>query len=833
MKSRNERFRAPDEHVERRIDTIIARLSLEEKIRFLGGQHDPKDGGDTYGHKGAGIPPLKMSDASVGVHWWTDRSTTYPATIALAATWDTRLSYRMGSSIGRDARARGIHILLGPGVNMYRSPLCGRNFEYLGEDPFLASEMVKAYVRGLQDRGVSATVKHYAVNYQEWDRHNVSSDVDERTLREIYLPAFRAAVVEAGAGAVMTSYNLVNSVHCSEHSHLISDILKKEWGFKGVVMSDWVSTYSAVNAANAGLDIEMPTAKWMTAEKLIPAIKQGLVDESVIDDKVRRLLRLMICFGWMDNEQKDGGIQIEDPASARVALEVARKACVLLKNEHSLLPLDPARIRKLAVIGPCAHPTPFCGGGSAFNKPWRTVSIFEGLRKIFGADRVVFERGMPPDDSERAFEHAAFLAPDGKREGILAEYFSNQDWRGSPAFSRIEKNINWKWGSGPIADGAVDKSNFSIRWTGLLRPEKTGTFVFYQWFMGFFRVKLDGQTVFSILDGENIKPPRKAVKLEAGRDYSVEVIYRPMGDSNGARFGWVRRDVDEDRDAALRAAREADAVVFCAGHSPETEGEGFDREFGLPEGQEDLLLSVAECNPRTVVVITAGGNVDMRSWIDRTPALLYAWYPGQEGGSAVAEIIAGIVNPSGRLPASFERSLEDRSSNRSYHDDDGDKRVCLTDGVFVGYRHHDRTGVPPLFPFGFGLSYTTFRYENLSLPARWERGTGIELSFDIINTGRREGREVAQLYVSDPEASVPRPSKELKGFASVTLKPGERKTVRMRLSRRHLEFYCPTRGKWVAEPGEFIVSIGSSASDIKLRGSFVYRGEPAKCGFKG
>ena len=843
MKSRHPQFTPPSPQIEARIGTILGRLSLEEKIDLLGGQREPKNGGDTYGSDRAGIPPIKFSDASLGVHWWTDRSTTYPATIALAATWDRDLSYRMGAALGRDARARGIHVILGPGVNLYRSPLCGRNFEYLGEDPYLAAESVVGFICGLQDQAVSATVKHYAVNYQEWDRHNVSSDLDERTLREMYLPAFRAAVEEAGSGALMTAYNLVNGVHASEHDFLVRQVLKGEWGFQGLAMSDWVSTYSAVNAANAGLDLEMPTAKWLTRERLVSAVRDGLVDETVIDDKVRRLLRLMLCFGWGDHPQQDPRIPLEDPTTAAVSLEVARRGCVLLKNEAPaervtqasslcadrqeacptpMLPLDPQAATTIALIGPHAANTPVNGGGSAWNKPWRTISILDGMRAVFGAGRVEHCVGVLADNSTAAFASSRFLTPSGE-PGLKAEYFNNLDCKGTPALTRVEPHLEQRWAFAPIADG-VNTASFSVRWTGSIRPERSGTHVFYQWSAAPFRCRVGGQVLFDLLDGANVKPPRVVLTLEAGRDYPVEVLYRRGGDYNGVAVGWEFRDIEAEHRAAGELARRSDVVVFCGGHSSVTEGEGFDREFALPPEQEDLLLALAEVNPRLVVVLTAGGNVDMRRWIDRVPALLHAWYPGQEGGTAVAEILAGVTNPSGKLPATFERALEDRSSHACYHDADGDKRVALTDGVFAGYRHHDRTGVAPQFPFGFGLSYTTFAYENLRVPARMTARGSLKVRCDVRNTGKRAGTEVVQLYLHDIEASVPRPVKELKGFAAVALEPGEKKTVEFTLAVRDLQFFCPRRHEWVAEPGEFEVLVAASAADVRLHARFAYAG---------
>jgi beta-glucosidase len=803
--------------IEIRIDEILSRLSLEEKIDLLGGQPEPKQDGDTFGNARAGIPPLKFADASVGVHWWTRNATAYPSTIGLAATFDRDLAYRMGAAVGRDCRARGIHVLLGPGVNLYRSPLCGRNFEYMGEDPVLAAQTVVAYIRGLQDQQVAATVKHFAVNFQEYDRHNVSSDVDERTLREVYLPAFEAAIKVAGSGAVMTAYNPVNGVHASEHEWLLRDVLKGEWQFPGLVMSDWVSTYSAVNAANAGLDLEMPTGKWFNRGQLLPAVRNGLVDETVIDDKIRRLVRLMFRFGWLDRPQQDPAIPLDDPQTAAVSLEVARRSCVLLKNENAVLPLDPKHLRRLAVIGPHAEQTPTCGGGSAWSQPWRTVSILEGLRRQFGAERIQYSAGVTPDNSAAAFAASRFFTPTGE-PGLTAEYFDNPAWQGTPAFVRTEPRLEQRWGSGAIVPG-IDPGKFSARWRGFIRPQHTGAHVFYQWSAAPFRVTVAGQVIFDLIDGGSRRDPRWPMQLEAGREYPVEVLYQGRAGFNGVCLGWEARNVTDEIRAAVELTRDCDAVIFCGGFSGFNEGEGFDRTFAMQPEQEELLLALTAAHPNVIAVLTGGGHIDMRRWLDRVRAVLHAWYPGDSGGVAVAEILTGAVNPSGRLPISCERNPEDRSSFACYHDADGDKRVLLADGVFVGYRHHDHTGVPPLFPFGFGLSYTTFAYENLQCPAGADGC--VRVTVDVINTGPRAGTEVVQLYVRDVEATVPRPLKELKDFAAIALAPGERRRVEFKLDARAFQFFCSRRRAWITEPGQFEILIGASAADIRLRAGFI------------
>ena len=479
MHSRHAHFTPPSADIERRIQRLIDQLGVSEKIRLLGGkpgQSGPQANSATYALDAIGLPELRMADGPMGVHWWCDASTAYPALIAAAASWDPELWYKLGSALGRDCRARGVHILLAPGVNIYRSALCGRNFEYAGEDPFLSSRFAVAYVRGVQDQGVSATVKHFAVNYQEYGRHTVSSDVDERTLHEVYLPAFKAAVTEGGCGALMTAYNLVNGVHCSEHPGLILETLKGEWKFDGVVMSDWLSTYSVAPAANAGLDLEMPTADQFTPEHLLPVLARGEVSQATLDDKVRRVLRLAACFGWLDHEQKDASIPYRDPATAQVALELARAGIVLLKNQRKLLPLDRARVKTIAVLGPYAHPAVFGGGGSSFTPPHRAISLLEGFRELAPGVEILHAAGPDPNPQRGVFASSVFGSAHGA--GLWGEYFDNNELSGEPRASQLDERVDFAWGVRPPAEGITEKQ-FSIRWTGFLRPEHSGLHSFY------------------------------------------------------------------------------------------------------------------------------------------------------------------------------------------------------------------------------------------------------------------------------------------------------------------------------------------------------------------
>ncbi len=820
MYAKNARFVAPNAETEARVDALLARLTLEEKIDLMGG--DPKSGA-TRAVDRASVPAFKMADGPVGVHWWCDASTAYPAVLCAVASWDRELVHRLGWALGSDCRARGVHYLLAPGVNIYRSALCGRNFEYMGEDPYLASRMVVEYVRGVQSMGVATTVKHYALNFQEYARHTVSSDVDERTLREVYLPAFEAAIREGGSAALMTAYNLVNGQHCSEHEQLIQHILKSEWGFDGVVMSDWDSCYSAVGCANAGLDLEMPFAKVMTREKLLPAIERGQVTVATIDDKVRRLLRVAVSFGWFDHEQQDKSIPLDNPETEQVALEVARSGFVLLKNDKDLLPLQRKKLKRLAVIGGHAHPAIICAGGSAYTTPYRMTSILDGLREVAGNGvRVSHEVGLDPEREYTRARDSVFETERGE-PGIAAAYFKNDKLEGAPALARVEPRLFLEAGKVP-ADGFA-QSGFSARFQGRVRPKQSGKHRFYvRSGISPYRLYLGGDLVvdaWSNTDSQN-KLITVERELATGEPYDFKVEYARAHPWEEIVFGWESvADVDADYERALTEAEKADAVVLCIGFTRYTESEGFDRNFGLLEAVERFTRDVAAANQNTVVLLMAGGGVDMTRWLEDVRALLHVFYPGQNGGRAAAEILFGDVNPSGRLPFTIEKKLEDRGSTASYHDSDNDKRVLIEDGVFTGYRHFDRARKKPLFPFGFGLSYSDFSYGKLALSSDTMTPEGrLTVSFEVKNVGKRAGAEVAQLYVRDVQCTKPRPEKELKGFAKVVLEPGEKKTVELVIDRRSLQFFDPDQKRWIVEPGKFEVLVGRSAGQIELKETF-------------
>lgn len=663
------------EEAMQRASELVAKMTLEEKIDLIAGD---ADGFHIYGVPRLRIPEIRTADGPQGLRNDT-QSTMYPCGIALASCWNRSLALAYGKSIGSDARARGVHILLGPGVNIYRAPMCGRNFEYYGEDPFLTSETAVQYILGVQSEGVMATVKHFCGNNQEWSRHHTSSDIDERTLNEIYFPAFRKAVQVAGVGSVMSSYNLLNSVHTSENEILVR-ILREKWGFEGIYMSDWAATYSTVGAANAGIDLEMPIALYFTRELLGKAVENGTVRESVLDEKCRHILQAFIAFGFLDREQKEESIPLDNPESNKVALEVAREAVVLLKND-GILPLcsksHSKSLRNIVILGPNADCVP-TGGGSGFVNPYYTKSVFAAL-------------------SEQGKKLKVSLVP--------------------------------------------------------------------------FAGKIDA----------------------------------------------VQPDFTPEQKAAIRSA---DAVIYCGGFNSDLEHEDGDRPFDIPAAQTAQMHMAAELNPNLIIVINAGGGVRLTDLDDISRATLMAWYPGQAGGQAIAEILTGATNPSGHLPISIEARPEDNPTFGSYYENvfrnlhSPYSRVCYSEGVFVGYRGYERNGVRPLYPFGFGLSYTTFGFSDLGITPS-EDGK-LTVSFRVRNTGKRDGATAAQVYVSECSPTLARPEKELKGYEKIFLKSGEVKEISIVLDDEAFSHYDTALHDFIVTPGEYRILVGDSSLNLPL-----------------
>jgi beta-glucosidase len=803
---------AVDSHdaTETRVESLLKQLTLEEKIDLIGGVDDfyirayPK----------IGLPRLKMADGPVGVRNYGP-STVFGG-IGLAATWNPELAREIGKVIGEDARARGVHFMLGPGVNIYRAPMNGRNFEYFGEDPFLSSRTAVAYIEGMQSQGVSATIKHYMGNNQEYDRHDGDSIIDERTMREIYLPTFEAAVKEAHVGAIMDSYNFVNGVHMTQNKYLNTDVAKKDWGFTGILMSDWGSTYDGVAAANSGLDLEMPSGKFMNRATLLPAIKSGKVSEATIDDKVRRILRTAVRFGWLDREQRDLSIPLLNPEGDQVTLAAARESFVLLKNDGNLLPLDKTKITSIAVIGPDAYPAVPGGGGSAEAKPFAPVSYLEGVKQYLGSNvKVYYDSGLPSFDDIAKLTNFTTQASEGQ-PGLKEEIFTNGTLSGAPAATHIEKHVHYEPARGDDGTG----SDVSIRWTGYFVPATAGNYLVFAQGPGEnggYRLYVDKKLVFDNWKRWYAFVSETSMTLAKG-PHQIEMDYYVHGGwgKTVANLGIVRPETLV-RDEAKTLASRADAVVLAVGFDASDEGESGDREFQLPPGQDELIRQIAGINKNTAVVVTAGGGVRMSEWVDRVPALMQAWYPGQEGGTALAQLLFGEFDPSGRLPISIERRWEDNAVHDNYYPNAGGKKVVYKEGLFMGYRHFDKSGIKPLFPFGHGLSYTTFGYKNLTVSAP-SSDQQVVVSFDVTNTGARSGAEVAEVYVGDGHAPVPTPVKELKGFSKVELNPGETKHVEVTLDRRAFSYYDVKDHKWTVPAGDFDIFVARSAAEIELSG---------------
>jgi beta-glucosidase len=810
--------------IDRRADALLARLTLEQKIKLIGGV----DSMFTYEMPEIGLPRLKMSDGPVGVRVWGP-SIAYAGGIGLAATWDPALARRVGVALGQDARARGVHILLGPGVNIYRAPMNGRNFEYFGEDPYLGGRIVAGYIEGVQSERVVATVKHYDANNSEYDRHGINTIIDPRTLREIYLPIFEAAVKQGHVGAFMDSYNLVNGEHATQNAFLNIEVLRKGWGFRGIMMSDWGATYDAVAAANAGLDLEMPSAKFMNAENLLPAIKAGKVSEATIDEKVRRILRVAVEFGWLRHDQADLSLPLYNPHSLETALDSAKESMVLLKNEGDLLPLGLSKVHTIALIGPDAFPAQASAGGSGHVTAIAPVSFLEGLTRSLPHTKILWNSGVK-DLSEllggrgSSGEHTSNFSTDaqGEHPGLTQEEFDSGEFTGEPDRTHVVAGVRF-WGGSPFVPRSSKK--LAVRWAGYYTPKTSGPqeFIVASVARDSYQLYVAGKMVLEGLPGRG-EPQSVELSLPSGKAVPVRLNYQP--ETNRNRVGFTALPAEEMLDPnARKVAAMADVAILSVGFDSETEGEGHDRTYALPPGQEALIRAVAAANPHTVVVLTSGGSVATSGWLDRVPALLEAWYGGSEAGTALADVLTGRANPSGKLPITWWKRVEDNPTWNNYYEEPGTKVVHYREGVFLGYRAYGHNGqAAPLFPFGFGLSYTTFAFSNLSVNPTTAGPDGpITVSFDVKNTGQRAGSEVAQVYVSDPSATAPRPEIELKGFERVTLEPGATRHVSVKLNHRSLAYWDVKSNGWKVDPGTFMVSVGDSSQNLPLKEKFTVR----------
>jgi beta-glucosidase len=799
--------------VEERVNELIGLMTLEEKASFVHGETAMS----LRAIPRLGIPALQLADGPLGIRAGSP-ATAFPAPIALAASWDTNLAWRFGEAIGKEFRNKGRQVWLGPGMNIIRLPQCGRNFEYYSEDPYLASRMAVAAVQGAQSQRVVACAKHYAGNNQEQDRGYVSVEVDERSLREIYLPAFEAATREGGARAVMAAYNRVRGAYCTANRYLLTDILKNEWGFPGLVVSDWGAVHETVAPANAGLDLEMdgssPVGAFWGNGQLLAALQGGQVSAATVDGMVRRILRAILFTGIVDEAWDSPDIEIVEHRA--LARQIAADGIVLLKNNNAVLPLDKSTPHTVAVVGPRYAQAQHGGGGSSYVTPYYTVSPLTGLQNV-AAPNVTFvdAPGVPPDDNWVAVDTSFLTPPAGGGHGLRGEYFNNQNLQGTPVVTRTDPTVDFWWGSGSPATG-IPADHFSVRWTGFITAPHTA-----DWDLGMatddgFRLYLDGTLLIADWQDHGLRLTRQTVHLEAGHAYNLTLeYYENWGDA--AAF-LVCQDNSEELDEAIELARNADAALVFVGLTSDEEGEGSDRSsIDLTYAETKLIRGVAAVNPRTAVVIVAGSQVGFDGWIDDAPAVVQAWYGGQEAGNAIAAVLFGDVNPSAKLPMTFVRRWEDHPAFGLYPSGN------YSEGLDVGYRYFDHAPVEPAFPFGHGLSYTTFAYSNLIVDTSAVPTLGVvNVRFDVENTGALPGREVAQVYVRDPVAGVARPVKELKGFAKVALSPGARQPVSIALNQRAFAYYDDSQHDWRVEPGAFEIIVAASSCDIRLQQTITY-----------
>ncbi len=807
-----------DMPMEQRIELILKQLTVEEKVHLCYGRSWMEAGGV----KRLGIDLLKIADGPQGITRFTEPSA-LPTGINLSCTWNTEAAREYGKLIGEEMLALKRHMILGPGVNLMRTPRCGRNFEYYGEDPYLSGSMAAAYIQGVQSQGVSACVKHFVANNQENHRCLSSSNVDERTLRELYLVPFEMAVKKGKTWSLMSSYNRLNGVYTSQNKWLQEDLLKKEWGFDGLVVSDWVAVWDAKGAALGGLDLEMGSSLFAKDQTLLKLVKSGEVPMSVLDEKVRRMLRLNLRTNVLNPEARKAG-EVQTPAHQKKIRELAAEGMVLLKNDQQALPLDIQQLKKVLVVGPNADKEHRGGGGSGGVMSPYEITPLQGIVNVLGKDKVVYKAGFT-FDNDLVVLPSRYLKTNDGQEGLKGEYFDNPDLKGSPVVTGISKAIDCKWGKamfGIPSDPAMPKSKLSVRWSGKLVSPVSGTFQLGAQADDGVRIWLDGKMIVDSWK-PGIHTVLADVTLQEGQEYDIKMEYNDVGGDAYARLVW--KDPRQNMEAAVNAAKEADAVIFVGGtnHSYDTEGGWGQSTTDIPNleligPQAELIQKLAAVNKRVIVVLVNGSVVKLDPWIDSVEGVLEAWYGGQEAGNAIADILFGKVNPSGKLTCTFGKREQDYACHAqgTYPGTLGplstNPHTDYKEGVFIGYRWFDQQKIEPVFPFGYGLSYTTFSIDH---PTTQHVDKGeVHVSTRVTNTGKRAGAEVVQLYVSDPQASVPRPPKELKGFQKVFLQPGETKTVEFVLDDRAFSFWDIKTHQWKKEAGVYEIRVGNSSRNL-------------------
>lgn len=793
--------------VEHKVDSVLNLMTLEEKIDQISGI-----GFDTRPNERLGIPTLRMTDGPVGIRW--DKATALPAAVALASTWDDSLLYQVGQLLGKEAKARGRNFFLGPCVNIHRFPIGGRNFESFGEDPYLAGRIAVPYIQGVQSENVLACVKHFACNNQEWNRDDVNAVVDERAMHEIYLPAFKAAVQEGKTWTVMTSYNKVNGKWTAENDYLLNEVLKKKWDFKGFVVSDWGAAHSTVGSANAGLDLEMPFGEYYNDSLVNTALRNGEITEDLIDDKVRRLLRVRFEAGMFGVQEEQALDILQSKSHKQIAYEAAVNGIVLLKNENNLLPIDKDKVKNIAVIGPNAAFVRVGGGGSSKVTPFYQVSPIQGLRdRLDQSVEINYALGAIIRDDLRIIENSFFEELEGQK-GLQAQYFGNINCEGEPAYVRTDSEVNYLWYyDAPYWDfhGADDSNYFSVRWTGKIKAPKSGKYKLQVMHNDGARLTINDKVLIDQWsDRRKSKIDEAHIYLKEGQVYDIQLDYYNNGGVSEIKLGWEVPDTDLIKEAT-ELAKNADLAIVCVGLSDHFEGEGRDREFLVLKNQDALIQAVRKVNPNTVVVVISGTPPILEAWADDVPAIVQAWFGGQEGGNAIADILLGNRNPSGKLPCSFYKSQSDSPGFVDYQNENLQSEYL--EGLYVGYRYLDKHKIKARFPFGHGLSYSSFRYGEPTHQIK--ENNQIEIEFNLSNEGKYAGSEVVQLYVKPIDTQAERPEKELKTYQKISLEPGESKRVKLELTEEAFKYYNVKAHDWLIDAGKYDILIGSSSQDIR------------------
>lgn len=799
-----------------RVDDLLAQMTLGEKISLMAGNSEFS----TTPIPRLGIPSLRMADGPNGIRsneTWP--ATVFPASVAVAATWNRQLAFDVAHAIGEEARAMNYQVVLGPALNIQRSPLGGRNFEYFSEDPYLAGAMAGSWVNGVQSGGVGAAPKHFAVNNQEAQRKRVDAQVSERALREIYLSGFGKVVRDSKPWMMMTAYNRVNGLFASENAFLLQEILRNEWDYKGVIVSDWGAAHSTVGAANAGLDLEMPGPPSVFGDRLLTAVKQGEVAPQVIDDAARHVLDMIVQSGLMDHQANPEPLSFEPASHKAVSIAVAEQAITLLKNDRHLLPLNIAKLKSLAIIGPNADARVIQGGGSSEVIPLLAETPLDGIRASVG-DKVALkvQRGAdndryPPVADPRLFSPTLARS----QTGLEARYWTNGAATGAPIKAVDHDDVFMRFYFGEDVIEHPEK-NLAIEWSGYFWPPSDGRYEFSIFDHNNISLIIDGKTILdrSAPGGEppmyeflNWRARTASVVLKARHPYSISLAFRPgAGDFPAYRLGV--RVPSGTIAAAVAAARSADAAIVFVGTSTTSEAEGADRTSLHLYGEQDALVAaVAAANPNTIVVLNNGGPMEM-PWLDKVPAVIDAFFLGGHTGTAIADTVFGKSNPSGKLPMTFPRHLVDNPTAAFYDPDSLTARYG--ENLLVGYRWYDAKRIAPLFPFGFGLSYTRFAFQDLAVT---KRPSGWRISASLRNIGQRTGAEVAQLYVGMPVAAGEPPA-QLKGFQKILLAANTTGSVTLDLTPADLAIWDETVRQWEIRAGTYDIWVGSSSRNLPL-----------------